>query len=176
MRKLTALVTATVLALALVGCTSSNSDEEGVSTEASQDAGSGGNDSSSGGDSSSGADSSSGDASSPGDATTDSSDLSDILGEDAGDCLEVSLTYASIYLSALGLASDADRQELQDQVDQIKGQVPEDIQDDMQTIADGIANADGLVEVGEFFDSEEYQQADENITRYLEETCPTGGN
>jgi hypothetical protein len=166
MRKLTAVLAGILLALALVGCTSSDSDEEGVSTEADRASSESGSQSGA----SSEDDSSSGDGSSSGDAT-DSSDLSDVLGEDASNCLEVSLAYGSIYLSALGLGSEGDRAEIERQIEEIRGKVPEDIRDDLQTIEEGLSEADGLAGIGEFFESDEYKQADENITTYLEETC-----
>jgi hypothetical protein len=166
MRKLMAIVVAALLALALVGCSSSDSDEEGVSTEADQ----AGSESGSRSESGASEGDSSGDGSSSGDAT-DPNDLSGVLGQDAADCLEVTNTYSNVYLSALGLGAESDRDELEQQLEEIKGKVPADIQDDLQTIADGLADADGLVEIGEFFDSDEYKQADENFTTYLQDTC-----
>jgi hypothetical protein len=185
MRKLTAVVAATLVVLALAGCTSSDADEEGVSaetraeTEAGTDAPAAapgpGSDPSSGpgsdGEPSAQDDGSSGTGSPSGDAGADAGDLSDFLGEDAGDCLEVTLAYGSVYLSALGLGSEQELAELDRQLDEIRDKVPADVQDDLQTIADGLSEADGLVEVGEFFESEEYRRADENVTAYLEETC-----
>jgi len=169
-RKLLAVTFAALVALAAVGCSSSSKDEENVSADTSaEEASSGQRDSTKdeGEAPSTTEDERDGGSSSGGDT-----DL--IPGEGRfEDCMEVGLTYAGIYLSALGAASDADREAIQRSLDEVKGKVPQDIQDDLQVVADGIAQADGFAEIGEFFESEEYKQADENITRYLEETCGT---
>jgi hypothetical protein len=115
--------------------------------------------------------------------TTDDSDSSDgsdssddipALG-DLGDCLEVSLTYAGLFLGAT-FATDDQKAELEEQLDDIRGKVPADIQDDMDTIQQGMSDADGIVELGEFLDSDEFEAADENIQEYFEETCGTGSS
>ena len=98
-------------------------------------------------------------------------DVSDIpaLG-DLGDCLEVSLTYAGLFLGA-AFATDEQRAELEQQLDEIKGKVPADIQDDMDVISQGMADADGIVGLGEFLDSDEFKEADANIQQYFEDSC-----
>jgi hypothetical protein len=108
--------------------------------------------------------------------TTDSSasDGSDIpaLG-DLGDCLEVSLTYATLFIGAT-FATDDQKAELEQQLDQIKGKVPPDIRDDMDTISQGLADANSFTEYGQFLDSQEFKDANANIEQYFEETCGTG--
>ena len=106
--------------------------------------------------------------------TTESqSDSSDIPGlGDLGDCLEVSLAYASIFITAT-FANDDQMNELEQQLDEIKGKVPADIQDDLDVISQGMADADGIAGVGEFLDSDEFKEADANIQQYFEESCGT---
>ena len=101
------------------------------------------------------------------------SDASDIpaLG-DLGDCLQVSLTYAGLFLGA-AFATDDQKAELEQQLGDIKGKVPADIQDDMDVISQGMSDADGIVELGEFLDSNEFKDADANIQQYFEDTCGT---
>jgi hypothetical protein len=107
--------------------------------------------------------------------TTDSSesDTTNVPGlGDLGDCLEVSLAYASLFLGAT-FATDDQKAELEQQLDEIKGKVPADIQDDMATISQGLADANGFAEYGQFLDSQEFKDANANIERYFEQTCGT---
>ena len=62
---------------------------------------------------------------------------------------------------------------MEQQLGEIKGKVPADIQDDMDVISQGMADADGIVELGKFFDSDEFKDADANIQQYFEDTCGT---
>jgi len=105
------------------------------------------------------------------DSTSDSDSGDDVpaLG-DLGDCLEVSLTYAGLFLGAT-FATDEQMAEIEQSLEEIKGKVPADIQDDMEVIAQGMADADGIVGLGEFMDSDEFKEADANIQAYFEETC-----
>src|SRR4051812_21066294 len=91
---------------------------------------------------------------------------------DLGDCLEVSLAYAGLFLGAT-FATDDQKEELEQQLGEIKGKVPADIQDDMDVIEQGMANADGIVELGQFLDSDEFKNADANIQQYFEDSCGT---
>jgi hypothetical protein len=165
MRKLGALLLAGLLLAGLVGCSSKKSSTtEAESRETTESAG---------GSGSSGDDGGSGGSSSGGDSSTDQLDLSDLGG--FGNCVEIGAAYASIYLNALGAGDEQTKAELEKTLDQLKGEVPEDVRDDLQVIADGIARSKNLVEVGEFFDSEEYTKANANIERYINEQCGTSG-
>ena len=55
--------------------------------------------------------------------------------------------------------TDEQMAELEQQLDEIKGKVPADIQDDMDVISQGMADADGIVGLGEFLDSDEFKEA-----------------
>jgi hypothetical protein len=166
MRKLGALLLAGLFLAGLVGCSSKKSDTTteaggretaGTSAETESAEGDGG----------------SGDSSSGGSASTDELDLSNLGG--LGNCLEIGAAYASVHLNALGAGDEQTRAELEKTLDQLKGELPDDIRDDLQVIADGIARSKNLVEVGEFFDSEEYTKANANIERYINEQCGTSG-
>ena len=91
------------------------------------------------------------------DSGSDASNDIPALG-DLGDCLEVSLTYAGLFLGA-AFATDEQKDELEQQLEDIRGKVPADIQDDMDTIQQGMADADGIVELGEFLESDEFKDA-----------------
>jgi hypothetical protein len=169
--KLLALLVAAVLALAAAGCSSSSKDEENVSSGTTERA-SAPEEEATGTTPAEDEEGSSSDGGSSDDGSSEGGDTDLIPGEGRfEDCLEVGMTYAGIYLSALGLATEEDRKQLEQTVEDIKGKVPEDIKDDLQVVADGIAEADGLTGISEFFETDEYKQADENIQRYLEETC-----
>ncbi|WP_208026942.1 hypothetical protein [Rhabdothermincola sediminis] len=171
MRKLGALLLAGLFLAGLVGCSSKKSD---TTTEAGgrETAGTSAETESAEGEGGSG-DSSSGDSSSGGSASTDELDLSNLGG--LGNCLEIGAAYASVHLNALGAGDEQTRAELQKALDDLEGELPDDIRDDLQVIADGISRSKNLVEVGEFFDSEEYTKANANIERYINEECGTSG-
>lgn len=170
MRKLGALLLAGFLLAGLAGCSSKKSDtvtatgddttETTAETSRSEDSKS----DDSRADKPSRSDSTDGGASAP-----DELDLGSF-----GNCLEVAGTYAGIHLSALGAGDEEAKAELQRSLDQIKGEVPPDIQDDLQVIADGVAKSKNLTELGEFWDSDEYKKANENVEKYLDEQCGTG--
>ncbi len=82
------------------------------------------------------------------------------------------MAYAGLVLGAT-FATDEQKAELEQQLGEIKGKVPADIQDDMDVISQGMANADGFAELGQFLDSDEFKQADANIKQYFEQTCGT---
>lgn len=168
MRKLGALVLAGMLLAGLVGCSSSKKTEdvksEGTTEETKDDSKDKKDEST---------DKTTDDAE---DDSTDDTSADD--GDDSSsgvplsfeDCLEVSLTYAGIYLSTLSFDESA-KTELEAAIDEIGGKVPDDIKDDLQVIADGIAESNDFVEISEFFETDEYKEADANITEYLDEVC-----
>ena len=100
---------------------------------------------------------------------TDSTDIDDIDFEGLGDCLEISMAYASVYFAVIG-DEDAMKEAL-GQLEEISVQVPDSIQDDFEVLVDGFSEANGLIEVGEFMETDEYIEADENISAFLEDSC-----
>lgn len=162
MRKLGVLLAAGLLLLSVAGCTTKKNDDVSAgsaSTEAQSDAETSTTEKST---------STTGSASSADDGSDSSiPDLGNL-----GDCLEVSLSYASLFLGA-AFATDDQKAELEQQLDEIRGKVPADIQDDLDTIRQGMENTDGIVELGEYLDSDEFKDADANVQAYFEETCGT---
>jgi len=165
---------AALLALALLGGAAACSSSDGDSAEKTdKESSTTTEEATSSEDASGGAGASSGDASSEDPASDGEMNLDDVLGGDFGNCMEVGAQYASVLMAVLG--GDEAMQQAMDDLDAIKGEVPEDIQDDLDVIASGLADTNGIIEAGEFMDSDEYKEADKNITAYLEETCGSAG-
>ena len=92
--------------------------------------------------------------------------------ENLGDCMAVAGTYASLFLGLLmPNASDSDKAKVQQELNDLKAKVPADIQKDLQTISDGLQNANSLSELSDFMDSAKFKAADANIQKYLDEQC-----
>lgn len=109
------------------------------------------------------------------DRTTTSSDgsASSEL-DDLQTCASVSALTVTLGLGAAFL-SDEQRAELQQELDDLEGKVPEEIRDDLRAIRDGAADADSLEELGAFLDSAEYETAIDNIEDYLDRVCDIPG-
>jgi hypothetical protein len=121
------------------------------------------------------------------DSTMDDTDLSALTSED---CLALSAAIVAVNQAFAGTASDIDSSEFEKYADS----VPEDIQADLQTIADvGTAaaaayakldvapgetpNAEQLAEYGaamDAIDTEEYSAATERVGAFTEEACSGG--
>jgi hypothetical protein len=91
-------------------------------------------------------------------------------------CLDLANAYAQIFLplSSSANPSDADVAQATAAIDQIKGQVPSNIQAALDTLENGIKNAKGLAGLGEFFSSDEYTKANTEVTNYLTSECSKG--
>jgi hypothetical protein len=89
--------------------------------------------------------------------------------EDFEGCLTVGLSYAGVYLSLLG--DEDSMSEAMADLEEIKGEVPDEIADDLDVIIQGLSEADGIVEAGEFMETDEYIEADANVTAFLDEAC-----
>jgi hypothetical protein len=131
---------------------------------------------------------------------TTNSDLSQ-LGDDlnalsgkAGDCLTASLAFAALALAPLGFmggGSESDIAQLQTDAEKLKAEVPESIKGDFQTYADGIeayANAlkgvsfsdianpetqQKIQDASKLLETPEMTQAQQNIEKYFNDTCPS---
>lgn len=102
------------------------------------------------------------------DAVTDSSVTSgDADGSDLEQCESVSLLIGG--LTAGNVVPDDS--ELQQKIEDAKQNVPDDLQDDIQTIQDGFQDADGIVGWGQFLTSDEYADAAANLQQYLTDNC-----
>jgi hypothetical protein len=106
----------------------------------------------------------------------DSSDGSSVL-DNLETCGAVSGLAVTLGLGAAFL-SDDQQAELEQELEDLRGKVPDEIQDDIDTLQNGAANADGFAELGEFLDSDEYREATDNIGQWLDENCnvPEVGN
>lgn len=135
------------------------------------------------------------------DGTSSNSDL-DQLGDDlnalsgkAGDCFTASLAFAALAITPLGFMGGATQEQidqLRQDTEELKAEVPAAIKADFQTYADGIeeyANAlkgvsltdilnpetqKKMEEAGKILDSPTMKTASDNIETYFSETCPSG--
>jgi hypothetical protein len=168
-----ALVVAGLILVAAAGCSSSGEDDGGSASDRSStsklSSGSGGDDSSSTDDVSSSDDAdSSGSAGDRGGDDGDGGydDLSDLVGT----CGAVGAVTVSLGLGAAFLTEDQ-KAELEGQLDELTAQVPDEIRGDVETVQQGAAQADSITEFTELLDSEEYRQAMENISAWVEANC-----
>jgi hypothetical protein len=131
-------------------------------------------------------------------STSGSDDLGDLsdelgdLGELGGDCLSSSMAFLSLSMAPLGFmggASEADIAELEGQVDDLSGEIPEEIRGDFETYAAGIqAYADAMKgmdssnildpefqsqmeEAGAELETPEMEEASANIEAYFAAEC-----
>jgi hypothetical protein len=183
-RVLAALVVACLAALFVTGCgddseggSGGDSTKELASTPGSGDSGS---------DTGSDSGSDSGSGSSDGSEMTlpDMDDLEDLADGsipdfdefgDLGDCMSQATAYASLAMSALG--GDDSGKSAEKALKEMKATLPKDLHDDLDVLADAYKKVakDGFIEGGEAMDTPEFQQADEAISAYFEETCGGGG-
>lgn len=63
------------------------------------------------------------------------------------------------------------RDELEQQIADARQKVPADLQDDIDTIGDGVQDADGIVAWGRFLASQEYRDAIGNLQQFLTDNC-----
>jgi hypothetical protein len=131
-------------------------------------------------------------------STSGSGDLGDLsdelgdLGDLGGDCLSTSMAYFALSmapLSFMGGASESDIAELEGQLDDLSGEIPDEIRGDFETYAAGIqAYADAMkgMDSSNILDPEfqsrmeeaqaemetsEMEEAQANIEAYFEQEC-----
>ncbi len=107
----------------------------------------------------------------------DLGDLDDLEDLDMGnleECMSIGVTYAGLALSVLG-GEDAAKEAL-GEVDELKTKFPDELEDDLDVVADAYAKVaeDGFIEGGEAMETDEFKEADANIQAYLEEACGGG--
>jgi len=137
--------------------------------------------------------SSDGDSSNP----SDIDDLKDAIDQmddgPGGDCVAAGLAFFQLALAPVGFmagATDADIEQLRSDAEELRTEIPSEIRDDFDVYADGMeeyANAmkgadlsdifdpetqQKFEQAGEILDSDEMQQASENIEAYFERVCP----
>jgi hypothetical protein len=154
-----------VVALAAPACSSDDSADSGAQkTSGSREQ------SSSDGNSDSGSGSGSGS-----DSGTDSTmpDFGDVAGS-MGDCLDAAGVYFTLALTAVEGEEGAAK--AQEQAEELKSQLPEDLQDDIDVVAetfDAIAK-EGVLDGASRLNDPAFTEANQNITDYLQTTCSGG--
>lgn len=90
---------------------------------------------------------------------------------DSGACVALGLAYASSAAAAIGMTEDVDQ--LSQEFEQYKGEVPEELRDDLDVVEQAFATMqqDGLLAGGEAMSSPEFEQAQANIEAYLNDNC-----
>ena len=162
-RILSALVVACIATFLIAGCgddsgnaSGGNSTKELASTPGSGDSGS---------DTDTGSDSGSSDDTLPDIGDMSLPDMSDF--DDLGDCMAAATAFGGLAAAAMG-AGDAESA-----LDQLKADLPEELSDDLQTLADGYATLreQGIIEGAEALDTPEFRTATERIAEYFEDEC-----
>jgi hypothetical protein len=113
-----------------------------------------------------------GNSSEPGAESTPDTSLPDL--GDLDDCVGLAGTYAGLAFSVIGGPDAA--AEAQPVIDELRPRLPEDLQDDLDVVADAFTRIveDGVLEgIGALADSD-FQEANGNITDYLQENCLGG--
>ncbi|MEJ5256165.1 MAG: hypothetical protein WHS89_12525 [Acidimicrobiales bacterium] len=167
MRKLGGLLLAVLLVGSLAGCSSKKSETGTAKEDAKEASAQTGSEKSSSTESTakqSGSD----------DATSGSNELNGSAFSGFADCTKAVGAYASISFLARNAQDEQTVAEVQKSLADLQGQVPAEIHDDLQVIADGIARSKNLKELSDFFDSDEYKKANENVEKYLDEQCGAG--
>jgi hypothetical protein len=132
--------------------------------------------------------------SSSGSSSNNNSDMADAANALGGDCMKAGLAYFALSMSALGAsfgASESDLAEMQSSIDELKGEIPSEIKADFTTYANALeeyANAMKGLSVGDLvsgsgdaqkaadkLETPEVKQAQANIDKYFEQTCPDSG-
>ncbi len=127
-------------------------------------------------------------------SSSSNSDMADAANALGGDCMKAGLAYFALSMSALGAsfgASESDLAEMQSSIDELKGEIPSEIKADFTTYANALeeyANAMKGLSVGDIMsgngdaqkaadklETPEVKQAQANIDKYFEQTCPDSG-
>jgi hypothetical protein len=96
---------------------------------------------------------------------------------DAAKCTDMMTKYtATLTPLASGGGSDADKQAIDQAIDNMKASVPSNIQADLTTIKTGIDGAKTPAAIGTFLTSADYTKANTEITTYLTTTCTKVGS
>ena len=101
--------------------------------------------------------------------------------ENLGDCMEISFAYAGLALASLGGAmggediSDADMAELKKSIEELRKDLPKEIQEDFGVVAEAY---DQLFEKGftnkdaqKALESDKFTEASENVQEYIDDLC-----
>ena len=100
-------------------------------------------------------------------------DLTDGLG-DLGDCADLGLAYSQLVIIAF--TSEDPAAEIDAVIDELKGQVPDELRDDLQIVADTFADAGdgGILDATGAMSEPEFSAANEAITNWISTQCAGG--
>jgi hypothetical protein len=93
------------------------------------------------------------------------------ISNDAQKCATLATGYAGLYATLAQDQSAAGIQKAEQTLQDIKGSVPDNIKTDLETIENGIKNAQGGTALMDFLSSDAYKAADKEITTYLTTQC-----
>ncbi len=172
LRMLLPIALVTLTALVAPSCGSDDSSDTAATTSNDRDSSS----QTSGSDKSSTSDPSSSDSGSD-NSNSDIPDIGDItdgLPDNLEGCLNLASAYASLYLEALGGEDGAAK--AQKTAEELKGQLPSELHDDIDVIADAIGQVatKGVINGSDALNSPEYNDADAALTKYFEQECGAG--
>ncbi len=96
--------------------------------------------------------------------------------ENMDDCITQAAAFGSLYVEALGGENGA--KDAQRKAEGLKEVLPDDLHDEIDVISDAIGQVaeEGLFSGTDALDTEEYQNAQEAISKYFDEECGAGGN
>jgi hypothetical protein len=119
-------------------------------------------------------------------------DFEDAFDGLSGDCMQAGMAYFALSMQALGAAfgmSDSDIEEMQDQINELKADIPSKIEDDFEVFADALAeyaeamkgmNLGDLMngssdaeDAAKILETPEVEKATQNIEAYFDEECPS---
>lgn len=133
--------------------------------------------------------------------TTPADGMADALNKlgqgNLGQCMEIAMTYAAVTISAgfaglgaaLGGSSSSDMSQLKSDLDKASADVPSELKGDFQTISDAVSSMvsqmqgtsgnimdpdyqSKLEQAGKAMDTPQVKQAQDNIEKYIQKTCP----
>ena len=101
-------------------------------------------------------------------------DLGDLGGEEFGACIELTSALSAMAGAMSGMEIPP---EAQQQIDDVKANLPDDVEKDFEIIVDGYKKfGEGdIAAASEAMSSPEFTKASDNMTKYIEEACSGNG-
>lgn len=108
------------------------------------------------------------------DGSTGSGKPSNTIPDIGDECLQASTAFAAM---TAGMTGQDLPPEAEAQIEAARDSLPDDIRDDYDVFIDAFRTieSEGLVAAGEKLASKDVQTAGENISKYIDEVCNTGG-
>jgi len=103
------------------------------------------------------------------DQVQDGIDQLDDIGGELGDCLAMAAAYGALFTDAFLPGATG----LEDSVNAFKDRLPSDLHDEIDTIAVAFATIDeqGILSAGDALDTDEFNDANDALSQYLEVEC-----